>query len=91
MKLNRREIVLLLNALIIQQDEYHKLDSTAPKARDFESFEDAAQLVMEEQSENPMVYMHEFNDLFTKLVYHGFNDLTPEEENLLNLPPTEVQ
>ena len=91
MKLNRREIVLLLNALLVQQSEYHKEDPNQPKGADFDKFEEAAQLVLEEQDENPMVYMYEFNSLFTKLVYHGFNDLSPEEEELFNLPPTEVQ
>jgi hypothetical protein len=91
MKLNRREIVHLLNALMIQQDYYNKQNENAPKGKDFVAFEDACQLVMEEQAENPMVMVKEFDDLFSKLVYHGFNDLSPEEEELFSLPPTDIQ
>lgn len=90
MKLSKREIVLLLNGLIIQQHYYHKENPEAPRGKDFTAFEDACQLVMEEQSENPMVLLKEYDDLFSKLVYHGFNDLSPEDEELFNLPPTEL-
>lgn len=91
MKFNRREIVLLLNGLIIQQDYYHKQNPDAPRAVDFTSFEDAYALIMEEQAEEPMAYPEEYDNLFSKLVYQGMNDLSPEEELLFNLPPTELQ
>jgi hypothetical protein len=91
MKLNRREIVLLLNALLVQQSHFHKEDENAPNGGDFTHFEDGVVLVQEEQEENPYVRYSEYNDLFSKLVFKGLNDLTPEEEELFNLPPTEVQ
>lgn len=91
MKLNRREIVLLLNALLVQQTQYHKEDESAPTGADFIHFEDAVVLIKEEQEENPYVKYGEFNELFSKLVFTGLNDLTPEEEALFNLPPTDIQ
>lgn len=91
MKLNRREIVLLLNGLMVQQNYHNHEDKKAPKATDFTSFEDAYNLIMGEQDENPYVVYKEFDDIFSKLVYHAQHDLTPEEEGLLNLPATELQ
>lgn len=91
MKLNRREIVLLLNGLLVQQAHFKMEDENAPGGADFTHFEESVLLVQDEQEVNPYVRYGEYNDLFSKLVFYANNQLSPEEEELLNLPATDVQ
>lgn len=90
MKLNRRKIVMLLNALVVQQDMFAKDDPKAPRGADFKDFALGYEITKQEDAENPYVYYKEFNDLFSELIYYHLHELSPEEEELLRRPPTEV-
>lgn len=90
MKLNRRKVAMLLNALIVQQDFFHKEDAKAPSGAQFKDYSLGIQIIKEEDEENPYVYYKEFNELFTEVIYAYTHELSPEDEALLRKPPTEV-
>lgn len=90
MKLDRRKVAMLLNALIVQQDFFHRDNAKAPSGAQFKDYETAIEIIKREDEDNPYVYYKEFNELFSEIIYAYTHELSPEEESLLRRPPTEV-
>lgn len=89
MKLSKRDIVVILSGLIVQQEVYHRNNPAFPSGSDFTLLNECYELTLQVQAENPVIEFAEMNELFTRLMYEAVNDLTPEQEELLNLPPSE--
>ncbi|QIW88796.1 hypothetical protein P59_199 [Bacillus phage P59] len=90
MKLNRRQLIMLLNSLAIQQDVSHAQVPERPKSTGFTKYAEANALALEEiQKGNDTMYFGELDTLFSMLVDEclGKEQLN-EETDLADLPPT---
>jgi hypothetical protein len=90
MNLSRRQIIMLLNGLAIQQDVSHAQVPERPKSTEFTKYSEANALAKEEiQKGSNTMYFDELDTLFSMLVDECMGRKQPDgETDLADLPPS---
>lgn len=91
MKLNKRNLMLLMNGIAITADTLAaQNEGRFPDSTHFDLIKEGQKFGQEVYGSNPAIYFYELNDLFAQLINEvAALDMEEEEVNLLNLPPNE--
>jgi hypothetical protein len=91
MKLNKRDLMLLMNGIAITADTLAVQNpGKFPDSTQFDRINDGRTFGQKVYGENPAIYFYELNNLFALLLDEvAALDMDEEEVNLLNLPPNE--
>jgi hypothetical protein len=91
MKLNKRELMLLMNGVAITADVLSSQnEGKFPDSQKFNRIEEGQELGQRVYGDNPSIYYVELENLFIKLLDEALEvDKTEEEIDLATLPPTE--
>jgi hypothetical protein len=90
-QLTKRQIIMLLNGLAVQQDVSHAQAPNRPNSKEFTKFEDANALAKEEiMRGSNVISFAELDALFTQLVDECYTGTESIDENtdLASLPRT---
>jgi hypothetical protein len=92
LNINKRQIVMILNGLAIQQDLAHESNSKVPRSAEFSKFKEANEIGREViRSGQGTMFFPEIDELFSQLVdtYRKLDEETDGETDLASLPPSE--